>query len=36
MMKSELEILVEQDMETLGYNPENEEDVRRFWELLLG
>lgn len=35
-MKSDLEILVERDMLDLGYNPWNQEDIKFYWEMMLG
>ena len=34
-MKSELEMLVEYDMYTLGYDPSKLEDINRYWEFML-
>ncbi len=34
-MQSELEILVEIDMVTTGYNPQNPKDVKLYWENML-
>ena len=34
-MKSNLELLVEYDMYTLGFDPTNKEDIKRYWEEIL-
>lgn len=32
MYKSDLEILVDNDMIAMGFNPNSEEAVRKYWE----
>lgn len=34
MMFSDLEMLVIDDMYSLGYNPANPEDVDKYWEMM--
>ena len=35
MIFSDLEMLVMDDMYSLGYNPSNKEDIKLYWEMML-
>jgi len=35
-MKSDLELLVEYDMFILGFDSSNSEDIKKYWEIMLG